>query len=200
MAQDAVTVGDTMVLYELALMGVPSDAQAKELEQYLSQVIEPFGLRLGQEIAWRIRPDNFMPPQNTPAAVAFFGAVGVSEAGLNPLLLAGIPILPIASAEGRVSEEIPMQLKALNCLNCASHGFQRIATAMLECVGLLPRQRRVFVSYRRDDARQAALQLFNARSARLFDVFLDTYGIAPAEDFQALLWHRLCDSDVLTYA
>jgi hypothetical protein len=186
-----------MVLYELALMGVPSDAQSRELEQYLSQVIEPFGLRLGQEIAWRVRPDNFMPPQKTPAAVAFFGAVGVSEVGLNPLLLGGIPILPIASAEGRVSEEIPTQLKALNCLNCAGHGLQRIATAMLECVGLLPRQRRVFVSYRRDGARQAALQLFNALSARLFDVFLDTHGIAPAEDFQAVLWHRLCDSDVL---
>jgi hypothetical protein len=62
---------------------------------------------------------------------------------------------------------------------------------------LLPRQRRVFVSYRRGDARQAALQLFDAFSSRLFDVFLDTHGIAPGEDFQVVLWHRLCDSDVL---
>jgi len=197
MAQNAVTPGDVMVLYELALMGVPSDTQAKELEQYVSQVIEPFGLRLGQQVAWRVRPDDFMPLQKTPAAVAFFGGVGVSEAGLSPLLLGGVPILPIASAEGRVSVEIPTQLRVLNCLTCASHGLQRIATAMLECVGLLPRQRRVFVSYRREDASQVALQLFNALSTRLFDVFLDTHGIAPAEDFQAVLWHRLCDSDVL---
>jgi hypothetical protein len=62
---------------------------------------------------------------------------------------------------------------------------------------LLPHQRRVFVSYRRGDARQAALQLFDAFSSRLFDVFLDTHGIAPGEDFQAVMWHRLCDSDVL---
>jgi hypothetical protein len=67
----------------------------------------------------------------------------------------------------------------------------------MECAGLLPRQRRVFVSYRRAEAREAALQLFDALSARLFDVFLDTHGIAPAEDFQTMLWHRLCDSDVL---
>jgi hypothetical protein len=53
------------------------------------------------------------------------------------------------------------------------------------------------VSYRRDEARQAALQLFDAFSVRLFDVFLDTHGIAPAEDFQTMLWHRLCDADVL---
>ena len=76
-------------------------------------------------------------------------------------------------------------------------GIQRIATALLECVGLLPKQRRVFLSYRRSEAAQVALQLFDAFSAKHFDVFLDTHGIAPAEDFQATLWHRLCDSDVL---
>jgi hypothetical protein len=41
------------------------------------------------------------------------------------------------------------------------------------------------------------LQLFDALSARVFEVFLDTYDIAPGVDFQAALWHRLCDSDVL---
>jgi len=186
-----------MVLYELAIMGIPSDAQTRELEQYVAQVIDPFGLRLGREVSWQVRPASFAPPQKTPAAVAFFGGVGVSDAGLTALLASGVPILPIASADGRISAEIPMQLRPLNCLTCATHGLQRIATALLECVGLLPRQRRVFVSYRRDGARQAALQLFDVFSARLFDVFLDTHGIAPAEDFQAILWHRLCDSDVL---
>lgn len=109
----------------------------------------------------------------------------------------GIPVIPITSAPGRFDAEIPAQLKALNGLTYATDGHQRISTGLLECVGLLPRQRRVFVSYRRGEARGAALQLFDALSARLFDVFLDTHGIAPAEDFQAVLWHRLCDSDVL---
>jgi len=186
-----------MALYELAVMGAPSDAQSSELEQNIARIIAPFGLRLRQEIAWQVRPTGFAPPQRSPAAVVFFGASGVSESGLAPLLSAGVPVLPVASAEGLISTEIPAQLRALNCLNCATHGLQRIATALLECVGLLPRQRRVFVSYRRDSARQAALQLFDALSARLFDVFLDTHDIAPAEDFQAVLWHRLCDSDVL---
>jgi hypothetical protein len=186
-----------MVLYELALMGAASDVQASELEQNIVRVITPFGLRLGEEIGWRIRPSSFVPPQRTPAAVAFFGASGVSDAAISSLLSAGVPILPVASTEGMISTEIPVQLRPLNCLTCATHGLERIATALLECVGLLPRQRRVFVSYRRDSARQAALQLFDALSARLFDVFLDTHDIAPAEDFQAVLWHRLCDSDVL---
>ncbi|MCC4261479.1 toll/interleukin-1 receptor domain-containing protein, partial [Pseudomonas aestusnigri] len=75
--------------------------------------------------------------------------------------------------------------------------FGELFRPSLECAGLLPKQRRVFVSYRRDEAKVAALQMFDALSSRHFDVFLDTHSIAPAEDFQTMLWHRLCDSDVL---
>jgi TIR domain len=185
-----------MTLYHLALMGAPSASQIADLERCLSIVIEPFGLHLGSEVELSICPPSFEPPETTAAAVAFFARVGASETGLNSVLRKGIPVLPVAATNGRV-DDIPLQLKPLNCLTYETHGPQRISTALLECVGLLPRQRRVFVSYRRDEARAAALQLFDALSARLFDVFLDTHGIAPAEDFQAVLWHRLCDSDVL---
>ena len=89
----------------------------------------------------RVRPASFTPTQLSPAAAAFFGAAGVSDAGLAPILASGIPILPIASADGFISSEIPVPLKALNCLTVATHGLARIATAVLECVGLLPRRR-----------------------------------------------------------
>ena len=75
--------------------------------------------------------------------------------------------------------------------------LDRIFSALLECVGLLPRQRRVFLSYRRTEATAAAVQLFAELSARQFEVFLDTQGIGPAIDFQEALWHQLCDVDVL---
>ena len=68
---------------------------------------------------------------------------------------------------------------------------------MLECVGLLRRQRRVFVSYRRVESRAAALQLHDLLAARGFDVFLDTHDIRPGDPFQDVLWHRLVDSDVM---
>lgn len=186
-----------MALYELAIMGSPSGEQVQDLKEHISQVVEAFGLHLGLDVALSVRPGEFNPPQNAPAAVVFFCSPGVSTAALDSVLRRGIPVLPVASAGDLIASEIPQQVKALNCLTCAQDGLQRIATALLECVCLLPRQRRVFLSYRRGDARGAALQLFNAFSARLFDVFLDTHGIPPAEDFQAVLWHRLCDSDVL---
>jgi len=186
-----------MALYELALMGAPSEEQVDELTRHLSELIAPFGLHLGAEVTCSIRPTSFTPSQKTAAAVAFFGDLGVSEEGLSSVLASGIPVLPIPSTDSAFGTEIPAPLRALNGLSYRTHGPERIATAVLECVGLLPRQRRVFVSYRRTEAREAALQLFDALSARLFDVFLDTHGIPPAVDFQNMLWNRLCDADVL---
>jgi hypothetical protein len=62
-----------MTLYELAIMGTASESQVAELAKQISQIIEPFRLRLGQEVALRVLPDVFRPAGKTPAAVAFFG-------------------------------------------------------------------------------------------------------------------------------
>ncbi len=178
-------------------MGAPSAAQADELIQHVAEAVAPFNLRIGRDIICSAFPYGFKPSHKSAAVVAFFGSVGVSEVGLDAVLRSRTPVLPVASSADLFAEEIPKQLQKLSCLFYDSHGTPRISIALLECLELLPRQRRVFVSYRRDEARAAALQLFNALSSRLFDTFLDTHGIPPADDFQATVWHRLCDSDVL---
>ncbi|MDH1692362.1 MULTISPECIES: toll/interleukin-1 receptor domain-containing protein [unclassified Pseudomonas] len=183
--------------YQLALLGSPSESQIADLAESVGSSVAMFGLKLGHEIGWEVVPEIFEPDQKRSSAAVFFGGVGADHSGLLNLLRRGIPVIPVVSDLTRVSTEIPDVLRPLNCLSYANGGARRIATALLECVGLLPKQRRVFVSYRRDEARQAALQMFDALSARHFDVFLDTHSIAPAEDFQTMLWHRLCDSDVL---
>jgi len=185
-------------LYQLAILGAPTPEQIQELEAIVGPTLRSFGLELGQEVGWAVRPPDFDPDQHKSAAAVYFGGDLTADlVNITRLLKRGVPILPVASDTAHVAQEIPAQLLPLNCLSYAVGGAQRVATALLECVGLLPRQRRVFVSYRRGEAREAALQMFDAFSARLFDVFLDTHDIAPAEDFQTMLWHRLCDSDVL---
>lgn len=188
----------TTALYELGLAGSITADQVKEIEKHVSDGIAPFGFTLGKEVAWSVDDiANFNPPKRIGAAIAIIGAPNISTSGLATLLRKGIPIIPVATTFNNVSNEIPGSLRKLNCISYQEEGAQRIATALLECAGLLPRQRRVFLSYRRTESREAALQLFSELSARRFDVFLDTHGVAPAEDFQAMLWHRLCDSDVL---
>ncbi|MBM0402382.1 toll/interleukin-1 receptor domain-containing protein [Serratia sp. 4542] len=184
-------------IYQLAVIGSPSDEQLRDLEDAVKTAVDMYGLRLGQEISWEIAPDMFTPNQLRSSAVVFFGGEGVDHPSLPSLLRSGTPVIPIVSDLRHVASEIPELLRSLNCLAYANGGAKRVSIALLECAGLLPKQRRVFVSYRRDEARVAALQMFDALSERHFDVFLDTHSIAPAEDFQTMLWHRLCDSDVL---
>lgn len=184
-------------LYQLIVLGTPSEEQVAELEEIVSQVVLDFGLRLGQEVAWQLLPEHIELEQQKSTAAVFFGGKNASFANLQSLLTKNIPIVPVVSDLTKVAEEIPTLLRSLNCLSYNVGGSKRVATALLECVGLLHRQRRVFLSYRRDEARQAALQLFDELSSRLFDVFLDTHRLAISEDFQAMLWHHLCDSDVL---
>jgi hypothetical protein len=185
-----------MILYELALMGAPSQEQIDRVAKELEQGITPFGLKMGKEVSLTIG-SAFSPSPLKASAALFFGGNAPSVDGVDHILRSGIPIIPIASRYTQVSAEIPKSLQPLNCLAYEEDGYPRVASALMECVGLLPKERRVFVSYRRNESRNAALQLFDELSARHFDVFIDTHAIGPGEDFQAMLWHKLCDSDVL---
>lgn len=187
----------TTPIYELALMGDPTDGQVAAVVQEIEPALSVFGLRLGGDVGLDIRPRTFAPSNRTSAAAAFFGSEVASAMDVSALLSRAMPVLPVVSSLARIRAELPAQLWPINSLEYGATGARRVASALLECAGLLPRQRRIFLSYRRDEARQAALQLFDALSARLFDVFLDTHAIAPAEEFQSALWHRLCDADVL---
>jgi hypothetical protein len=184
-------------LYDIGILGdnVP-DLEQAILEQ-LTRVLASFRLTIGKEVAWRAHPSLFHPDPQSSSVVVFLGSQPQHTVGLDSVLRAGIPVLPVASRSANVQREIPEALLPLNALCLESDGRDRLTSAILEMIGLLPRQRRVFLSYKRSEARQAALQLFDELSSKVFDVFLDTNDIAPGEDFQAVLWNRLCDSDVL---
>jgi hypothetical protein len=186
----------TAKLYELALLGDPTPAQVSEVRSNLARWAKAIGMTLGVEIDWHVGKSGFFPHKRSVSAAAVFGSA-VVEKDLHRLLADGVPLLPVVSDLSRVSVETPACLRKFNCLEYGSDGGVRVATALLECAGMLPRDRRVFLSYLRKEATPVALQLFDALSARGFQVFLDTHEIAPGVDFQEALWHQLCDSDVL---
>lgn len=186
-----------MALYEVCLTGNPTAAQLNDVKGAVQVCLASQGKVLGVDVEWHVLPASFDPPERSAAAVLFFGGANHSTASVDLARAKGIPILPIVSTLLNVSAEIPVSLASLNCLPYNVSGSQRVATATLESLGLLPKQRRVFVSYRRAESRDVAVQMFDELSAKLFDVFLDTHGVAPGDEFQDVLWHRLCDCDVL---
>lgn len=177
-------------------MGAPSDDQVASISAELSARVGAYGLTVGSDVDLQVRPATFRPNQDTSSAVAYFGAQTLPGDNIAELIKTSVPILPVVSSLTDVSREIPDALRHLNCLPYST-GVQRLVAALLECAGLLPKQRRVFISYKRDESRAAAVQLFDELSSRQFEAFLDTHGVAVGEDFQQALWHKLCDSDVL---
>lgn len=184
--------------YEIIILGDPEPGRVDEVEQIITDIVSPFDLELGTDVGWHVSPSNFTVEHKSSTVGVFFGSGKASSDIdlLNSLMQQGTPILPVLETMNNVQGELPDALGPFNCVSF-DHDSNRVATAILECVGLLPRQRRVFLSYRRNESRDVALQLYDMLCGKGFDVFLDTHDVAPAEDFQAVLWHNLCDSDVL---
>lgn len=189
-----------MSLYELAILGHVTPDDRQRLTETLCGVIDDFGLVLGVEVlvhdgatvAGRDKRAAF-------AAVYFGGDITADQETAKELLRASAPVIPTVATDGDFGRQIPEFLQFSNGLKRRADdpNMTELAAALLECVGLLRRQRRVFVSYRRIESRAAALQLHDLLSARGFDVFLDTHDIRPGDPFQDVLWHRLVDSDVM---
>lgn len=132
----------------------------------------------------------------------FFGHPGATDAAhpvLKDLVADSVVIFPVVDDLARFTADIPAALHAYNGLatDPADPGAERLAGLVLEALRLLRASRRLFVSYKRSEARGAAIQVYETMDARTFDTFLDTHSIKPGEPFQDELWHRLADTDVM---
>lgn len=189
-----------MSTYELAILGSVTPEQSETLTNTINSMVSDFDLELGTDV--RVHGLDTLGGRDIHAgfSAAFFGGNNNGDLSIvRELVGASLPIIPVVGSTGDFGADIPDFLQFSNGLKLKNEDTEmtELAAAMLECVGLLPRQRRVFVSYRRTEARTAAVQLHDRLSAKGFDVFLDTHDILKGEPFQDALWHRLCDSDVV---
>jgi hypothetical protein len=117
---------------------------------------------------------------------------------LRSILADSLPVITAVDDLEGYRSKVPIELEAINGLAVASDAdIARMVSTILENLGLLRSERRLFISYRRIESKAVAIQLYEALDARGFDVFLDTRSVRPAVNFQAELWHRLADTDVV---
>lgn len=76
-------------------------------------------------------------------------------------------------------------------------GLQSVVNHILEGFNLLRKRRKLFISYRRSDSKDIAIQLFEYFESLNYDIFLDTHSVPKGEIFQDNLWHQMFDSDVI---
>ncbi|WP_318492530.1 toll/interleukin-1 receptor domain-containing protein [Photobacterium leiognathi] len=189
-----------MGIYEFAILGNTTLEQRENLTRSIEEMASEFDLCVGDHI--RIYDSKTVMERNRSAAftaVFFGGSPQVDIETAQSIYNESVPIIPVVSNLELFSNHIPEFLQPTNgyCLNRLDPNMKELAALIMECVGLLRRQRRVFVSYRRTESRDVALQMYDVLTEKGFDVFLDTHDIRPGEPFQDALWHKLCDSDVL---
>lgn len=189
-----------MSIYEFAILGSATSTERAVLGATIQRMVADFGLTLGSEVKLYEAATVAGRDKRVAFAAAYFGGSNpqdVDEA--HDIVRSSAPIIPTIALDGNFISQIPTFLHAANGLALRKDDPEMIglASALLECVGLLRKQRRVFVSYRRMESRAAALQLHDLLTSRGFDVFLDTHDIRPGDPFQDVLWHRLVDSDVM---
>ncbi|MGB8817498.1 MAG: toll/interleukin-1 receptor domain-containing protein [Rhizobiaceae bacterium] len=188
-----------MALYEVLVIGSPKAGQTEAINKQLVAVAGIFSLEMPSDLAIRMASDAAdRNPKAATVALYFGGDPSVDAKLVDELEAAKIPIVPVVEKGASVTAAVPGEIAHTNAclLDADDSTLEALASVTLEVLGLLHRQRRIFISYRRSDAREAALQLHDELSSRGFDVFLDTHDIRPAEAFQEMLWHRLSDCDV----
>lgn len=189
-----------MSLYEVVILGACNNSDREAFTSTLAELTSEFGLKVGDDIGVRDVSSIEQRQRKAATVAVYFGTPDKTDAELAESLAKDcVPIIPIVGASDDFGSSVPSPLLRFNGYRRRPDDPKMIeaVSATLECIGLLRQQRRVFVSYRRTEYRIAAAQLHDLIAERGFDVFLDTHDIRPGEPFQEVLWHRLCDSDVL---
>jgi hypothetical protein len=168
--------------YQLILLG--EDEPVARLRLAISKQVES---RIGDDvldIADVLEPVADDPATDAPhRVVVWVGAERAGEAlvSLQRAVEAALPILPVVV--GSEYELLPGLVEALNAMSLGQ-GQDEVVAAILRMLGLAEAERRVFISYRRQDTTPLAEQLRHALLDRGFDVFIDRFAIAPGDDVQ----------------
>lgn len=185
--------------YQLITIGATSSYRKDILDTFLRRTGE-LGIKAGKITI--LDAGNFSNYEPTaPAFCIYFGGPVAAFPDLPIVLHLQADaklILPVIGDLGKFSNQIPTELRSVNGFQLDSPlKVEGLVSVVLEGLSLLRLTRRLFISYKRDESRPVAVQLFEELEAAGFDVFLDTHSIRPAQPFQSELWHRLVDTDVV---
>ncbi|MGG5149209.1 toll/interleukin-1 receptor domain-containing protein [Alcaligenes aquatilis] len=184
--------------YQIIALGV-LDQRFDALKEGLKARAEELGLPLA-ELAFLTDSDFPIYDRNKPAAAVYFGNTTVPTSPfLDKLLTDSVIIVPVVSSKLVVNKEIPPSLTHINVLELEANGdnIPRLVSLIFEAFRLLRKERGIFISYRRKGSQPLANRLYEELDKRGFDVFIDIRSVPPAVDFQAELWHRMSDVDVI---
>jgi DNA polymerase IIIc chi subunit len=182
--------------YQLILLG-DNQALFKDLKIAIAKKFDE--LKLIQDLLKIITKENISEYSGAePAYVIYSGHRNTLDVETSDILasqkLDGNIILPIFKND--FTNEMPDIIRSLNGLR-HDNNISKICNLVLEGFELLRSSRKIFISYKRSESSNIAVQLYEALEANNFDVFLDTHSVDKGEEFQEELWHRMTDCDLI---
>lgn len=183
--------------YQVLFLGDETDDR-RRVRELLSDRLRDLGLNAGA-ISFFGQGDEANLDRSMPLTAVYFGSRShtVDSPLVGQLIEDFVIIATVVSSLDRVSMELPPQLRHINAMKNDAITIDRLRNLILETFRLLRRERRLFISYKRSDSQSFANKLYEELDARGFDVFIDVRSVPPGVDFQAELWHRMSDSDVV---
>lgn len=111
---------------------------------------------------------------------------------IRDFLSMGLRVIPVATAGTDVFGTMPTELRVINAVFWERDGSDA-ARSLLDALGIIEHERKVFISYRRGEGDWIANQMWERLGKARFDVFLDRFSIPPGEDFQKKVDSELSD-------
>lgn len=116
------------------------------------------------------------------------------------LLEYNLQVLPVIKDVKNCGKYIPEQIKSTNALELKdTDPIEKLKNFVLRYFGILDVNRKIFISYKRDDCTGLAQKLFEELGKKNFVPFLDSYVIEPGVIFQEHLKHELGDSELMVF-
>lgn len=185
--------------YQLIIIGSSNKFECDIVDMLFKQIN---GLGMERNMLTVIHADNFQHEYkaNYPAYCLYMGSSNknIDIQIIDQLIRDATLILPIVSDLAEFKNLIPDLLNYINGFQLSTkQDIPQLVSCILEGFSLLRASRRVFISYKRSESSNIAIQLYEELEKSGFDVFLDTHSIRPGEPFQDELWHRMADSDII---
>lgn len=190
--------------YQAVILDPEDSGYGRTLRETFTQRCAELGLALNQNVVI-LDEKNYDKYFNkrAPAAAVYYGIgrSGACTIVAEKMREGAIPILPAVLDLNQCKYNLPTVLKRLNAHQIDIHDKcqDEAASWLMEELGLIKKQRLVFISYRREDSVGVAQQLDRALDARLFQVFLDTHSIRRGALFQDVIGDRMSDADLMIF-
>lgn len=190
----------TTTSYYIEVFSTLADSRTQDLRDAINREVLRLGLHHTVSIELVDAPTSVM---DAPVVGVYFGnSAIVDDSGVTELVARSLSlsrvIIPVVDDLASYSSSVPACLRLINGFEWTDRGsWDRLCRKLLEELGVEDRQRRAFISYKRDDGLAAAEQLHDYLSHAGFRPFIDRFHIAQGRDIQAEIADQLEDCAML---